>query len=136
MFKRYFFFSLLLAACAFWFFTRHSGPVSYVEIEFVAPAGTNPLRTVEIMSGPSKTRLTDIEPGDTQTAQVYPENAHGNEVSLFIYPTSDGSKKNVGWGGARYYPAGTAFRTHIQVDQNGQVISEKSCKLPCTFKAR
>ncbi|MDH2432068.1 hypothetical protein QCD60_05800 [Pokkaliibacter sp. MBI-7] len=116
-----------------WWYYLPPGPVCYVEVEFVAPKGTVPLRTVEVMSGPGKSVLTDIEPGETQTTTVYPEDSTGNEVSLFIFPTPDGSKKNIGWGGQRYYPPGTAFRTHIQIDQNGKVIAEKSCKLPCSF---
>ncbi|PXF29554.1 hypothetical protein WH50_20135 [Pokkaliibacter plantistimulans] len=84
------------------------------------------------MSGADKSSLGSIRPGDTQTTRIYPEDASDNEVVLFIhrYPTST---ENNSWSGQRHYPPGTAFRTHIQIDQNGKVIAEKSCKLPCSF---
>ncbi|MDH2431069.1 hypothetical protein QCD60_00685 [Pokkaliibacter sp. MBI-7] len=117
---------------ALWWYYLPSGPVCFVEIEFIAPDGTAPLSTAEILSGVDKATLANIQPGESQTARIYPGDASENEIVLFVnrYPTST---ENNNWSGQRYYPPGTAFRTHIQIDQEGKVISEKSCQLPCSF---
>ncbi|MDH2432067.1 hypothetical protein QCD60_05795 [Pokkaliibacter sp. MBI-7] len=126
---------------ALWWYHFPARPVSYVEVEFVAPVGSPPLNEVSITSGVDKTRLGNIQPGETKTARLYPAEGSDNQVGLIIVRslinTDDLSAITPndweGWMGQRYYPPGTAFRTHIQIDQNGKVIAEKSCKLPCSF---
>ncbi|PXF29553.1 hypothetical protein WH50_20130 [Pokkaliibacter plantistimulans] len=116
-----------------WWYHFPSGPTSYVEIEFVAPAGASPINEVSVTSGGDRRKLVDLAPGETKSTRIFPADASDNEVSVFVYLTPD-TEQAIGWGGQRYYPPGTAFRTHIQIDQNGKVIAEKSCKLPCSFE--
>ncbi|MDH2432066.1 hypothetical protein QCD60_05790 [Pokkaliibacter sp. MBI-7] len=116
-----------------WFTYSPDGPVSYVEVEFVAPDDHVPLYSVSITSGGDKSALGNISPGETQSTRIYPKDATDNELHVWANLRADQQPTQVGWVGQRYYPPGTAFRTHIQIDQNGKVIAEKSCKLPCSF---
>ncbi|MDH2436766.1 hypothetical protein QCD60_30085 [Pokkaliibacter sp. MBI-7] len=123
----------LVAVASLWFFFGPDSSVSYVEIEFLAPVGATPIRTVSITSGKDKSALTDIEPGETRTTRIYPADGTDNQIGLQILMSPLPPEHWEGWMGQRYYPPGTAFRTHIQIDQEGKVISEKSCQLPCSF---
>ncbi|WP_133251417.1 hypothetical protein [Pokkaliibacter plantistimulans] len=130
---------LVISALAVtWWYFRLAGPVSYVEVEFVAPKGAEPLSVVEFMAGEDKTSLVNISPGETQTTRIYPGESAGSEMGLTVFRSAMSDEETpsihpVDWIGPRPYPAGTAFRIHFQIDQNGNVISDKSCQLPCSF---
>lgn len=105
------------------------GPVVYVPIKFVASKKTPPLNQVRMTSGADKDLLTEINPGETQTARIYPTaEATMNEVSLFVYMLPGNRAKT--WEGKRF-PIGSSYRTHIQINEEGKVLSQRSCIMPC-----
>jgi hypothetical protein len=116
--------SVLLIACA------PPGPVVYVAVEFVAPKGTPPLSHMEIISGAEKTLGGGIEPGTVDHYRVYPGAAStDNELTVSVYLHPD-TQRAIDWQGDRF-PQGSSYKTHIRIDAKGQVLSQRSCVVPC-----
>ncbi|MDH2434358.1 hypothetical protein QCD60_17505 [Pokkaliibacter sp. MBI-7] len=128
---------VIAALAAVWWYLGPPGPASYVEVEFIAPKGVEPLSVVEFMAGEDKASLVNIAPGEVQAARIYPGESAGSEIGLIVFRSASSDEgaaiRPVDWIGARPFAADTAFRIHFQIDQKGQVLSGKSCQLPCSF---
>jgi hypothetical protein len=106
------------------------GPVVYVAVEFVAPKGTRPLKYIEITSGAERIQIGDIEPGIVDHSKIYPgARSTDNELTLSIY-LHPKVQESIDWQGARL-PQGSSYKTHIRIDAKGQVLSQRSCVVPC-----
>ncbi len=118
--------SILFVACA------PPGPVVYVAVEFVAPKGTPPLDYLEMTSGADKTLGGGIEPGTVEHYKIYPTaEATQNELTVTVWVRPDTQRGlDIGWIGARF-PQGASYKTHIRIDAKGQVLSQRSCVMPC-----
>jgi hypothetical protein len=103
-------------------------PFTRVTVEFIAPKGTPPLAYVMTTSGLDKHAFGHIEPGDAETVKLFPGGA-GNEVTLII-DTAPGGKTKSSWTGQRF-PSESSYQTHIQINEEGEVVSQRSCVMPC-----
>ncbi|MFP8966502.1 hypothetical protein ACKC9G_08010 [Pokkaliibacter sp. CJK22405] len=130
---RYLLIGIAFLLCAVGWLVTHNGPTSYVEVEFMAPEGAAPLAAVTLISGGDKTWVTDIAPGETKSVRIYPGEFADNAVVAWVQRYPDGNAPKEGWSGKQLYPAETAFLTHLVINNAGQVVDEKSCKLPCSF---
>ena len=114
----------------FWLYgCAPEGPVVYVTLEYTAPVDGDQINSVTMTSGAYKLTVGEILPGKKLRAKLYPTaEATMNELSLFIYMRQDNNVET--WEGKRF-PIGSSYRTHIRINGEGKVLSQRSCVMPC-----
>jgi hypothetical protein len=106
---------------------------SIVEIEYIAKDEAKPLAYVEVILGDDKAKVVDIAPNKVKSVRMKPSKDSLPILSGSIYLHQETDSRTSAWMGEDHHPRGENIRVRASINESGEFIAEKSCKLPCSF---
>jgi hypothetical protein len=106
---------------------------SIVEIEYVSQSGAKSLSYVEVILGDDKAKVVDIAPNEVKSVRMKPSQDSLPILSGSIYLNAETDTRTSAWMGEDVYPRGTNIRVRVSINEQGEFVEEKSCKLPCSL---
>jgi uncharacterized protein involved in high-affinity Fe2+ transport len=103
---------------------------SIVEIEYVSQSEAKSLPYVEVILGDDKAKVVDIAPNEVKSVRMKPSQDSLPILSGSIYLNADIDTRTSAWMGEDVYPRGTHIRVRASINDKGEFVEEKSCKLP------
>jgi hypothetical protein len=106
---------------------------SIVEIEYVSQSEAKSLPYVEVILGDDKAKVVDIAPNEVKSVRMKPSQDSLPILSGSIYLNAETDTQTSAWMGEDVYPRGTHIRVRATINEKGEFVEEKSCKLSCSF---
>jgi hypothetical protein len=106
---------------------------SIVEIKYIAKVEAESLAYVEVILGDDKAKVVDIAPNEVKSVRMKPSQDSLPILSGSIYLNAETDTRTSAWMGEDLYPRGTNIRVRASINDKGEFVEEKSCKLPCSL---